>query len=108
MTLRITGVADAPQFELTSVPHCRRMKSWRACCSVRAAGQLTAIQAAQLGAALVTLTGAGSGLNPLVELQKHLGLDRLAVGSNDTACRAAPRTTARPSRQAATSRTGSS
>jgi translocation and assembly module TamB len=84
VTLRITGVADAPQFELTSVPQLPQDEILARLLFGESAGQLTAIQAAQLGAALVTLTGAGSGLNPLVELQKHLGLDRLAVGSNDT------------------------
>ncbi len=83
VTLRITGVADAPQFELTSVPQLPQDEILARLLFGENAGQLTAIQAAQLGAALVTLTGAGSGLNPLVELQKHLGLDRLAVGSND-------------------------
>jgi translocation and assembly module TamB len=83
VTLRITGVADAPQFELTSVPPLPQDEILARMLFGETAGQLTAIQAAQLGAALVTLTGAGNGLNPLVELQKHLGLDRLAVGSND-------------------------
>jgi translocation and assembly module TamB len=84
VTLRITGVADAPQFELTSVPQLPQDEILARLLFGENAGQLTAIQAAQLGAALVTLTGVGTGLNPLVELQKHLGLDRLAVGSNDT------------------------
>ncbi len=85
VTLRITGVADAPQFDLTSVPQLPQDEILARLLFGESAGQLTAIQAAQLGAALVTITGAGgNGLNPLVELQKHLGLDRLAVGSNDT------------------------
>jgi translocation and assembly module TamB len=84
VTLRITGVADAPQFELTSVPPLPQDEILARLLFGETAGQLTAIQAAQLGAALVTLTGVGGGVNPLVELQKHLGLDRLAVGSNDT------------------------
>ena len=84
VTLRITGVADAPQFDITSVPQLPQDEILARLLFGESAGQLTAIQAAQLGAALVTLTGSGSGLNPLVELQKHLGLDRLAVGSNDT------------------------
>ena len=83
ITLRITGVADAPQFELTSVPQLPQDEILARMLFGESAGQLTALQAAQLGAALVTLTGVGGGMNPLVELQKHLGLDRLAVGSND-------------------------
>ncbi|HTY92441.1 MAG TPA: translocation/assembly module TamB domain-containing protein, partial [Steroidobacteraceae bacterium] len=84
VTLRITGVADAPQFELTSVPQLPQDEILARLLFGENAGQLTALQAAQLGAALMTLTGVGTGLNPLVELQKHLGLDRLAVASNDT------------------------
>ncbi|HTC52001.1 MAG TPA: translocation/assembly module TamB domain-containing protein [Steroidobacteraceae bacterium] len=84
VTLRITGVADAPQFELSSVPQLPQDEILARLLFGESAGQLTAIQAAQIGAALVTLTGVGTGLNPLVEIQKHLGLDRLAVGSNDT------------------------
>ena len=83
VTLRITGVADAPQFELTSVPALPQDEILARMLFGENAGQLSALQAAQLGAALVTLTGAGGGINPLVELQKHLGLDRLAVGSSD-------------------------
>ena len=84
MTLRITGVADAPEFELTSVPQLPQDEILARLLFGESAGQLTAIQAAQIGAALVTLTGVGTGVNPLVAIQKHLGLDRLAVGSNDT------------------------
>jgi translocation and assembly module TamB len=84
VTLRITGVADAPQFELTSVPQLPQDEILARLLFGESAGQLTALQAAQIGAALVTLTGVGTGLNPLVEIQKHLGLDRLAVASNDT------------------------
>ncbi len=90
VTLRITGVADAPQFELTSVPQLPQDEILARMLFGENAGQLSAIQAAQLGAALVTLTGAGNGVNPLVELQKHLGLDRLAVGSNDTGIAGSP------------------
>jgi translocation and assembly module TamB len=40
---------------------------------------------AQIGYALASLSGVGAGgFNPLVKLQKTLGLDRLSVGSNTT------------------------
>ena len=84
VTLHITGVADAPQFELTSVPQLPQDEILARLLFGESAGQLTALQAAQIGAALVTLTGVGTGVNPLVAIQKHLGLDRLTVGSNDT------------------------
>ena len=48
--------------------------------------QLTALELAQAGAALATLSGVGGdgGINPLVKLQKSLGLDRLTLGSGAT------------------------
>ncbi len=54
--------------------------------------QLTGLQVAQVGASLATLSGVGgdSGLNPLVKLQKSLGLDRLNVGSGTTNTAAGP------------------
>ena len=43
---------------------------------------MTALQVAQIGAALASLSGVGgSGPNPLVRVQKALGLDVLSVGS---------------------------
>ena len=73
------------------------MRSWRGCCSARTPPQLNALQAAQIGAALATLTGVGGdGANPLVKLQKSLGLDRLTRG-----CRQRP-----PSAPGAAANTG--
>jgi translocation and assembly module TamB len=83
VTLHITGVADAPVFDLTSIPELPQDEILARLLFGENAGQLTALQAATLGTALVTLTGVGTGLNPLAEVQKHLGLDRLAVVSNE-------------------------
>jgi translocation and assembly module TamB len=84
VSLRITGYADAPQFEFTSapVPLPPDEIMARLMFGVNAA-QLSALQLAQIGVALASLTGVGGdgGLNPLVKLQKSLGLDRLTVGS---------------------------
>jgi len=47
--------------------------------------QLSALQIAQIGAAIATLSGVGGGgINPLMAVQKSLGLDRLAVGGTST------------------------
>jgi translocation and assembly module TamB len=85
VTLRITGVADAPQFEFTSNPTLPQDEIMARLLFGESAAQLTALQVAEIGAALAILSGIGSsGSNPLVKLQKTLGLDRLTVGANTT------------------------
>ena len=84
-TLRITGFADAPRFDFSSSPVLPQDEIMAQLLFGENAAQLTALQAAQIGAALATLSGVGGGgLNPLVKLQKSLGLDRLSVGTNTT------------------------
>jgi translocation and assembly module TamB len=85
-TLRITGLADAPAFEFTSSPVLPQDEIMARLLFGTNAAQLSGLQLAQIGAALATLSGVGgdSGLNPLVKLQKSLGLDRLTVGSATT------------------------
>jgi translocation and assembly module TamB len=85
VTLRITGVADAPRFEFTSNPTLPQDEIMARLLFGESAAQLTAFQVAEIGAALATLSGiASGGSNPLVKLQKTLGLDRLTVGANTT------------------------
>lgn len=83
VTLHITGYADAPQFEFTSSPALPPDEIMARLLFGVSAAQLSALQVAQIGAALASLSGVGgdSGLNPLVKLQKSLGLDRLTVGA---------------------------
>jgi translocation and assembly module TamB len=85
-TLRITGLADAPQFEFTSSPPLPQDEIMARLLFGVNAAQLTGLQLAQVGVALATLSGVGGdgGLNPLVKLQKSLGLDRLTVGAGTT------------------------
>jgi translocation and assembly module TamB len=85
VTLRITGFADAPQFDFTSSPSLPPDEIMALLLFGEPAASLSALQVAEIGAALATLSGVGgSGSNPLVKLQKTLGLDRLTVGSNTT------------------------
>lgn len=81
-TLHITGLADAPQFELSSSPPLPQDEILARLLFGESAAQLTALQLAEIGAALASLGGVGGGgANPLVKVQKALGLDRLSVGS---------------------------
>ncbi|MDP9014242.1 MAG: translocation/assembly module TamB domain-containing protein [Pseudomonadota bacterium] len=85
VTLAISGPADAPRFAFSSSPPGLAQDEILARLLFgENAAQLTALQAAQIGYALATLSGVGGGSNPLVKLQKTLGLDRLSVGSNTT------------------------
>ena len=86
-TLRISGPADAPRFEFSSSPP----KQPDEIMALLLFGNenpasLTGLQYAQVAAALATLSGVGGdgGLNPLVKIQRTLGLDRLSVGSAGT------------------------
>jgi translocation and assembly module TamB len=80
-TLHVTGFADSPQFELSSSPPLPQDEILARLLFGESASQLTALQLAQIGAALASLSGVGGGgPNPLAKMQKALGLDRLSVG----------------------------
>ena len=83
VSLHITGYADSPQFEFTSTPALPQDEIMARLLFGVNAAQLSALQLAQIGAALASMSGVGGdgGLNPLVKLQKSLGLDRLNVGA---------------------------
>jgi translocation and assembly module TamB len=84
-TLHITGYADAPQFDLSSTPPLPQDEILARLLFGESAAQLSVLQVAQIGAALATLGGVGgSGPNPLVKVQKALGLDRLSVGGGSS------------------------
>lgn len=85
VTLTITGVADAPKFDFSSSPDRPADEIMALLLFGVPAAQLSALQVAQVGAALATLSGVGgSGSNPLVKIQKSLGLDRLSVSQGTT------------------------
>jgi translocation and assembly module TamB len=85
VTLRITGLADAPRFDFTSSPSLPQDEIMAELLFGESPAQLSALQVAEIGAALATLSGVGdNGVNPLSKLQKTLGLDRLAVGTAST------------------------
>jgi translocation and assembly module TamB len=84
-TLRITGYADAPKFAFTSSTGQSPDEIMSQLLFGETPSQLSALQLAEVGAALATLSGVGgSGGNPLTKLQKSLGLDRLSVGAGTT------------------------
>ena len=82
-SVHIFGLADAPQFEFTSNTGAPPDVIMAQLMFGKDPSQLSALQLAQAGAALATLSGVGGdgGLNPLAKLQKSLGLDRLTFAS---------------------------
>jgi translocation and assembly module TamB len=84
--MRITGLADAPVFDFSSTPPKPQDEIMALLLFGAPTQQLTPLQLAQVGAALASMSGVGgnSSLNPLVKIQKSLGLDRLSIGSGTT------------------------
>lgn len=82
VTMHITGFADSPRFDLSSTPPLPQDEILARLLFGETASQLTAVQLAQIGAALVSMTGVGGGgINPLEKIQRALGLNVLTVGS---------------------------
>ena len=79
--LRISGYADAPLFEFSSDNNSAPDEIMAKLLFGQDPSKLSALQLAQVGAALASLSGVGGDSSPLVKLQRSLGLDRLSVGS---------------------------
>jgi translocation and assembly module TamB len=85
-TMHITGLADAPVFDFSSTPPKQQDDIMALLLFGAPTQQLTPLQLAQVGAALASMSGVGgsNSLNPLVKIQKSLGLDRLSIGAGTT------------------------
>jgi translocation and assembly module TamB len=85
-TLTVTGLATAPRFDFSSSPYLPQDQILSSLLFGVQPSQLSAVQVAQIGAALAILSGVGGdgSYNPIVYLQKTLGLDRLTVGADQT------------------------
>jgi translocation and assembly module TamB len=80
-TLGVTGHASAPKIALTSSPQLPQDEILAHLLFQQNTTQLSPWQIAQLGQALVSLSGMGGLGDPLGRVRKSLGLDRLAVTS---------------------------
>ncbi|HEY1615149.1 MAG TPA: translocation/assembly module TamB domain-containing protein [Rhizomicrobium sp.] len=83
-TLEITGFASRPQIVLTSTPSLPQDEILARLLFQQSASQLSAIQLAEIGTAVASLGGFGSGFDPVAAIRHSLGLDRLAIGSVQT------------------------
>jgi translocation and assembly module TamB len=92
-TLHIGGLADSPQFELSSSPPLPQDEIMARLLFGESASQLSALQVAQIGAALASLSGVGgTGPNPLARVQNALGLDVLSVAGGSSGAQGAQST----------------
>jgi len=82
--LEVTGYASAPKIKLSSTPYLPQDEVLAHLLFQQSVKELGPLQVAQIAEGLGSLTGIGSGLNPLSRVRKGLGLDRLAVGSGQT------------------------
>lgn len=78
--LEVTGYASSPKIKLSSTPYLPQDEVLAHLLFQQSVKQLGPLQLAQIAEGLGSLTGIGSGLNPLSRVRKGLGLDRLAVG----------------------------
>ncbi|HEX4174016.1 MAG TPA: translocation/assembly module TamB domain-containing protein [Acetobacteraceae bacterium] len=81
-TLTVGGTARQPKITLSSVPDMPQDEILAQILFHRSTAELSPIEIAQIAAALASFTGAVSN-DPLANLSKSLGLDRLSVGSNN-------------------------
>lgn len=87
VTLTVTGFADAPKIALSSSPPLPQDDLLGLLLFGQPASQLSAVQLAEIGAALASLSGIGGGggsggskWNPLTWIKKAFGLNTLSVG----------------------------
>lgn len=87
VNLTVTGLADAPKVALSSSPPLPQDDLLALLLFGQPASQLTALQLAETGAALASLSGIGGGggggghsLNPLTWIKHALGLNAFSVG----------------------------
>jgi translocation and assembly module TamB len=87
VTLTVTGFADSPKIALSSSPSLPQDDLLGLLLFGKPASQLTAVQLAETGYALASLSGIGGGggggskWNPLTWVKKAFGLNTLSVGS---------------------------
>jgi len=83
--LTISGSARDPKVTLSSVPEMPQDEILAQLLFNSTTARLSPFQIAQIGAALAELSGATGGIgDPLENLRKAFGLDRLSVGSSST------------------------
>jgi translocation and assembly module TamB len=79
--LEVTGYASAPRIQLSSTPPLPQDEILARLLFRQSVKELSPFQLAEIAQAAASLSGLGSGFNPLASVRRSLGLDRLSVGS---------------------------
>lgn len=88
---RLFGRASDPQFEMSSVPDLPEDEIMSRVLFGKSTSQLTAFEAAQVAAAVASLTtGGGGGANLLDRMRSGVGLDVLRFGTTDVSGKETP------------------
>jgi translocation and assembly module TamB len=80
--VNVSGSPTNPEFTLTSTPSLPQDEILSRVLFGRSASQLTALEAAQLAAALAQLAGGQAGFDPAGLLRDATGLDRVSIGAS--------------------------
>ncbi|MDE2183048.1 MAG: translocation/assembly module TamB domain-containing protein [Alphaproteobacteria bacterium] len=84
-TLAITGTVSQPKLGLTSSPALPQDEILAQLLFQRSVKQLSPLELAQIGQAVASFGGVGSGFDPIASMRRSLGLDRLSIGSTPAA-----------------------
>jgi len=84
-TIRVTGTGLRPQIDFASVPAMPEDELLSRLLFGTSITNLSAPEALQLAAAVASLQGGGTGLNPINEVRRAAGLDRLRILPADVA-----------------------
>lgn len=79
----LEGTADAPDFSITSDPEMPQDEALARILFGETLSDISPLQATRLAAAVATLTGSGSGFNPLGSLREGAGVDDLDLKSDE-------------------------
>jgi translocation and assembly module TamB len=84
-TIRVTGTGQRPEISFASVPALPQDEVLSRLLFGTSITNLSAPEAVQLAAAVSALSNGGNGINPINELRRAVGLDRLRILPADTA-----------------------
>ncbi|CAI3933449.1 translocation/assembly module TamB domain-containing protein [Commensalibacter papalotli (ex Botero et al. 2024)] len=90
VSLGITGYASSPKISLSSSPPLSQDRVLAMLLFGVDSQSLSTTQMAEIGVALATLGGEGSGFDPIGTVRKSLGLDRLSVGGGSSSSNQGP------------------